>query len=149
MHKLMIIGAGIGQVPLLKKAQARGIHTTVVSPDGDYPCLKIADDVFYRDIYDKEAIVDYAKNNKITAVTSDQNDLMMPTVAFVAEALHLPGNRLEQVLGYCNKSRFRKNCRTVGIPVPRNSTVSVPVIPEIFKEIPFPSFILPSMKNSL
>jgi biotin carboxylase len=144
----MIIGAGIGQVPLLRKAQARNIHTTVVSPDGEYPCLKIADAVFYRDIYDRDAIVDYALKNGITAVISDQNDLMMPTVAYVAESLHLPGNRLEQVLSYCNKSRFRENCRTFGIPVPRNCTVSTPVIPENMKEIPFPWIVKPEDSQS-
>lgn len=148
MQKLLIIGAGIGQVPILKKALSRGIHTTVVSPDGDYPCLKLADDVFYCDIYERDAIVNFARKNKITAVTSDQNDLMMPTVAYVAEELHLPGNSFMQVLGYCNKTLFRENCKKADIPIPENCTISEPVYPEAMHNISFPWIIKPEDSQS-
>ena len=37
MQKLMILGAGIYQVPLIKKAQAMGLETIVVSYPGPYP----------------------------------------------------------------------------------------------------------------
>lgn len=35
--KLLLIGASIGQVPLLKKARAKGIHVTVATVPGKYP----------------------------------------------------------------------------------------------------------------
>ena len=37
MEKLLIIGAGIGQVPLLKKAQARGVHV-LFNCGAEAPC---------------------------------------------------------------------------------------------------------------
>ena len=43
MKKLMIIGAGVYQVPIIKKAKDRGLYTIAVSPYGDYPGLKVAD----------------------------------------------------------------------------------------------------------
>lgn len=123
MDKLLIIGAGIGQVPLLKKAQARGIHVTVVSIPGNYPCFEMADDVIYENIYNRDVIVDEARKRDITAVISDQNDLMMPTVAYVAEKLGLPGNRYNTVMAYCNKNRFRDVCDKAGIPSPKHIEV--------------------------
>lgn len=117
MQKLLIIGAGIGQIPIIEKAKSRGIHISVVTLPGQ-PGIELADDVFYCDIYDRDAIVNWAREKKITAVTSDQNDLMNPTVAYVAEKLGLPGNKFEQVMAYCNKNTYRDNCDIIGNPVP-------------------------------
>ena len=136
MEKLMIIGAGIGQIPLIDKAKKRGIHVTVVSIPGNYPGFALADDIIYCDIYDRDKLVDIARENKITSVLSDQNDLMMPTVAFIAEHLGLPGNRFSQVQAYCNKNTFRTNCDLLGIPVPRH--VEIKTISEDLKKITFP-----------
>ena len=121
--KLLVIGAGIGQVPIIEKAKRRGLHVTVVSQKGDYPGLEMADTVFECDIYDRDRIVAYAKDNGIEAVISDQNDLMNPTVAYVAEKLGLPGNTFAQVMAYCNKNTYRENCDVLGIPVPYHIAV--------------------------
>ena len=40
--KLLIIGAKIGQVPLICKAHVRDIHVTSVSPRGNYPSIELA-----------------------------------------------------------------------------------------------------------
>ena len=122
--KLLVIGAGIGQVPIMEKAKARGCHITAVSLPGDYPGLKLADAVFECDIYDRDRIVAYARENGIEAVISDQNDLMNPTVAYVAEKLGVPGNTFAQVMAYCNKNTYRDNCDKIGIPVPKHIAVT-------------------------
>ena len=147
-HKLLIIGAGIGQVPLLEKAHARGIHVTVVSPDGPYPCLKMADEVCCLDIYDRDAVVEYARTHGISAVASDQNDLMMPTVAYVSEKLGLPGNRFDQVWAYCNKNTYRENCERLGIPAPRHAATDCAVAPEELSDCPLPWIAKPSDSQS-
>lgn len=122
-EKLLLIGASIGQVPLLQKAKAKGIHVTVATIPGKYPCIPMADDVIYKDIYDRDGVAEEARARGITAVTSDQNDLMNPTVAYVAEKLGLPGNKFETVMSYCNKNQFRENCEKAGVPVPRHIAV--------------------------
>ena len=123
-EKLLIIGASIGQLPLLIRAKNQGIHVTVATIPGDYVCLPLADDVIYCDIYDRDGIVAEAEKRKITAVTSDQNDLMNPTVAYVSEKLKLPGNRFNTVMSYCNKNQFRDLCEKAGIPVPKHVAVN-------------------------
>lgn len=122
-HKLLVIGAGIGQIPIIEIARKRGVHITVVTLPGELPGIKLADEVFYCDIYDRDKIVNYAKEHGITAVISDQNDLMNPTVAYVAEKLGLPGNTFEQVMSYCNKNTYRDNCDKIGNPTPMHAAV--------------------------
>lgn len=124
-QKLLVIGAGIGQIQIIKKAKERGVHVTVVSLPGNQPGIALADDVFYCDIYNREKIADWAEKHGITAVTSDQNDLMNPTVAYVAEKLELPGNTFEQVMSYCNKNIYRENCDRIGNPTPMHVAVDV------------------------
>ena len=123
MKKLLVIGAGIGQVPIVKKAKEIRVHVTVVTMPGNQPCIELADDIIYSDIYERDYIVKEAKKRGITAVISDQNDLMNPTVAYVAEHLGLPGNKFETVLSFCNKNQYRENCEKVGIPVPLHIAV--------------------------
>lgn len=123
MKKLLVIGAGIGQVPVIKKAKGMGIHVSVVTQPGKQPGIALADEIYYQDIYERDAIVKWAKENNITAVISDQNDLMMPTVAYVAENLGIPGNTYEQTMAYCNKNTYRDNCDKIGNPVPRHIAV--------------------------
>ena len=142
MKKILIIGAGIGQYFLVQKAQEMGLYVIVVSPKGDYPAIKIANELFECDIYDRDSIVGYAKNNNIDAVTSDQNDLMMPTVAYVAEKLRLPGNTYEQVCSYCNKEKFRNICDEINNPVPKQIVVESGLFPEYF-DVPFPWIVKP------
>ena len=122
-HKLLVIGAGIGQIPIIEIARKRGVHITVVTLPGELPGIKLADEVFYCDIYDRDKIVNYAKEHGITAVISDQNDLMNPTVAYVAEKLGLPGNTIEQVMSYYNKNTYRDNCDKIGNPTPMHAAV--------------------------
>ena len=146
---LLVIGAGIGQVPLLERAKTRGIRTIVVSKPGDYPGFALADESCLLDIYDWDAIVDFARQRGVDAVASDQNDLMAPTVAHVAETLGLPGNTVSQVMAYCNKNLFRANCEALGIPQPRHVSIdTADPPPPSFAKVPFPWMIKPEDSQS-
>ena len=143
MTKVLIIGAGIGQIYLVQTAKKMGLYVIVVSPKG-YPAIDYADELFECDIYDYDRIVEFAKNAHISAVFSDQNDLMMPTVAYVSEKLKLPGNSLEMVLSYCNKEKFRLICDEIGNPSPKHISVRNLSLPENFN-VPFPWIVKPTL----
>lgn len=147
-QKLLIIGASIGQVPLLEKAKARGTHVTVVTIPGNYPCIPLADDVIYLDIYDREGVVAEARKRGITAVISDQNDLMNPTVAYVAEKLGIPGNRFDTVQTYCNKNSFRDACDQAGVPVPKHIAVHSADFDTSGFDCPLPWIVKPADSQS-
>ena len=147
-QKLLVIGAGIGQVPIIEKAKQRGIHVTVVTMPGEQPGIRLADDVFYCDIYERDKIVEWAKEHGITAVTSDQNDLMNPTVAYVADKLGLPGNTFDQVMAYCNKNTYRDNCDLIGNPVPKHIAVNCADCDYGTFDFPLPWIVKPADSQS-
>ena len=70
----MIIGAGPGQVPIIQKCKQRGLVTLVVSPQGPYPGISIADKHINEDIYNKDKLVEIGKTEGIDYVISDQSD---------------------------------------------------------------------------
>ena len=144
---ILIIGAGIGQVYIVQEAQKMGCYVIVVSPKGNYPAIDIADELFECDIYDRVRIVEFARSRGIDAVTSDQNDLMMPTVAYVAEALGLRGNTFEQVMSYCDKTRFRQVCESCDVPVPHHIEITDDTIPTAFNA-PLPWIVKPADSQS-
>ncbi len=148
VSKVLVIGAGIGQVPVCRLVKQRGLFLVIVTISGNYPCIALADKVYYIDIYDREEIVKVAREEHIDAVISDQNDLMMPTVAYVAEHLGLPGNTFAQVNSYCNKNIFRENCDKLSIPSPKHCKVHHREIPVDFANVPFPWVVKPEDSQS-
>lgn len=46
MKKIIILGAGVYQVPLIKKAREMGLFVIVVSIAGNYPGFVLADKVY-------------------------------------------------------------------------------------------------------
>lgn len=148
VKKLLVIGAGIGQIPIIEKAKAMGLHVTVVTKPGNQPAAGLADDVYYQDIYERDKIAKWAKENEITAVLSDQNDLMMPTVSYVADYLNLPGNSFEQMMAYCDKNTYRDNCDIIGNPVPKHIAVDSADFDFSAFGCPFPWIVKPSDSQS-
>lgn len=148
MKKILMVGAGIGQIFLSRKIKERGDILVTVTLPGHQPVIEIADKVCYNNVFDKEGVLRIAKEEKVDAVISDQNDTMMPTVAYVAENLNLPGLRMSQVDAYCNKNHFRDNCDKLGIPVPRHIEVNEVKVPDEFKNVPFPWIVKPADAQS-
>lgn len=116
MKKLLILGAGQYQVPIIEQAKAMGLYTIVVSPDGDYPGLKTADKVYYLDVRDERSILEVAKKEEIAGVTTDQTDIAVRTVAFVAAEMNLPGIGYDCARLFTDKYLMRKMTRRLGLP---------------------------------
>lgn len=117
-EKLLVIGAGPGQIHVIKAGKKLGYHVTVVSVPGDYPGFKVADEILYEDIFNTDAIIEYAKKHGIQGVVSDQSDMAAPLVGKVAEALGLPTWGSETAVKFTDKVRMRDVFEELGLPVP-------------------------------
>lgn len=122
--KVLLVGGGIGQLHLARKLHDKGIYFIVVAYNIIDEVRLLANKVIKHDLFDLEGVLAIAKEEKVEAVLSDQHDLFIPTVAYVAEHMNLPGNRYEQVITYCDKNKFRTVCDKVGVPVPKHHDVT-------------------------
>lgn len=114
-RKILILGAGEGQVPLIARAKKEGWYVIVVSPAGNYPGFAIADTCRFYDISDKDAILQLATEEKISAIATDQTDISIPTVLFVSQRLGLPRIDCLNIDNFRIKSSMRDACRNIGI----------------------------------
>lgn len=89
--KVIILGAGIYQVPLIKKARENGLYTVVCSIPGRYPGFRFADKVYYVDTTDKIKMLEIAKNEHISAILTTGTDSAVRTVGYVCQKLGLTG----------------------------------------------------------
>ena len=89
--KIMILGAGIYQVPLIRKAIEYGLSPVVVSIPGDYPGFALADTCCYLDTRDFEQVLEAARRERIAGICTSGTDVAVRTIGYVCEALNLPG----------------------------------------------------------
>ncbi len=113
---VLILGAANVQIPLIRFVQSKGYRAIVVSIPGDYPGFDIADRCIYCDVRDGKAILQEIANEKVVAVMTDQTDLPVPTVAYLAKELGLAGNDVQTALIYTNKCMMREAINEIGLP---------------------------------
>lgn len=91
MKKILILGAGIYQVPLIKVAKKLGIYTIVASIPGNYPGFELADKVYYENTTDYRKILSIARREKIDGIVTAGTDVAVITIGKVCDALGLKG----------------------------------------------------------
>lgn len=118
-ESVLILGAAALQVPLINYVKAKGYRLLVVSIPGDYPGFALADRCIYCDIRDGDKILAEIEGENVISVLTDETDMSVPTVAYIANKLGLVGNTLETAVIYANKFMMREICQEIGISVPK------------------------------
>ncbi len=114
MKKIMILGAGVYQFPLIKYASKYTV--VLVAPVITEEFLKLADTVYYCDLRDMETILKIAMDENIDGIITDQTDIPVRTMAYVAEKMGLPGNSYETACIFTDKNKMRERIKELGLP---------------------------------
>ena len=107
MKRIMILGAGIYQVPLIQKAKEMGLETIVVSIPGNYPGFAFADKVYKLDTRDQEAVLRAAQRERIDGICTSGTDVAVVTIGYVCEKLGLPGISYKAARTVTDKARMK------------------------------------------
>lgn len=91
MKKILILGAGIYQVPLIKTAKRMGLYTIVASIRGNYPGFELADKVYYENTTDYAKILSIARREQIDGIITTGTDVAVITIGRVCDTLGLNG----------------------------------------------------------
>lgn len=106
--KLAILGASYLQLPLVKKAKEMGIYVICFAWDDGKAICKNYTDAFYDiSVLEKELILEKCKEEKIDGILTIATDICVPTIAYIAEEMHLIGNSTETALLTTNKGLMR------------------------------------------
>lgn len=123
MKKIMILGAGIYQVPLIKTAKKNNLYTIVVSIPGDYPGFEIADEVAFLDTTDYKGVCELAIEKKIDAIVTTGTDVALITIGYVCDKLHLNGISYKTARLVTDKSLMKEAFEQHGVCSAKHKTV--------------------------
>lgn len=144
MKKIMILGAGVYQVPLILTAKRMGLYTIVVSISGDYPGFALADKVYEIDTRDKEAILEVALLEKIEGICTSGTDVAVITIGYVCEKMGLNGIPFNAAKIVTDKAIMKETFSKGGVNVAKgNRAYSVEEAKKIALEIGYPVVIKP------
>lgn len=118
MDKILVIAGGEWQTPLVKKIKELGYSVINSNLYEDSPAFAYADFCEVADVLDKDKNLEIAKKYQVRAVVTDESDIAIPTVAYVAESLGLPTIGQDKAALFTNKYRMRCFCRENGLPAP-------------------------------
>ena len=114
-NTVLILGANTLQLPLINKANEMGYKTLVVSPILTEPGHRIATFSEACNVVDEEGVLALAKKYDICGIITDQTDLPVRTMAYVANKMGLPGNDYEVARIFTDKYLMREKCKEIGV----------------------------------
>jgi carbamoyl-phosphate synthase large subunit len=115
---LHVLGGGAWQVPTVRLARALGHRVLVTDVYANRPAYALAHHHEVIDICDRRRTLEAAERYRIDGIVCDTTDVGVPTAAYVAERLGLPGIGLEVAERFTNKFQMRSLTRQAGLPCP-------------------------------
>lgn len=119
MKKILIIGAGILQVPAILEAKKMGLRVVVFDYDKNAPGFKLADEYYEISTIDVNTAVQKAKEIKPDGVMTLASDMPLRTVAAIASELKLNAVSKETAYAATNKVTMRQKFQEKGVPIPK------------------------------
>lgn len=124
MKKILIVGGGVNQMPLIHAAKELGYYVVVVDHAGEEcPAYNIADGFYNVSTQDEKAILEVAMKEEIDGIISNSEGSIL-IVNIIAEKLNLIGNPIDGIKNLLSKSKFRDLQRKVGVYAPGHYEVT-------------------------
>lgn len=103
MKKILILGAGIYQLPLIKTAKSMGLEVVVTSVKGNYPGFSLADKVYFADTTNEQEVLKIAKKEKIDGICTSGTDVAMKSLGLVVDEMGLVGPSYQAAVASSDK----------------------------------------------
>ncbi len=114
--RLLVVGAGRGQVGLYRAAKEMGIHTIAgTMPDNNPPGIKLADEVCYMNIAKPDEVLEKAKSLNIDGLATSCLDTGIPAIGKVCDALGLTGLTENAAIMCDDKLKMKKAVMVNGV----------------------------------
>lgn len=120
LKKLLLLGGGHAEIPLIQAAQALGWYVITTGNDRKGLGHPYADKNVFADFSDKDAMLELARTEGVQAVCSGCNDFALLSTVYVCEKLGFPGHdSYATSLEIHHKDKYRALATRLKIPTPR------------------------------
>lgn len=121
MKKLMVLAAGLLQIPVIKKAREMGVLVIAVDDDPNAPGMSLADKAIVPDgLMDEEKMLAIATKEKVDGVIHPCSEVAMSVMGRINDELHLSGISREMAIRATNKHLMREAFEKYGAPSPKS-----------------------------
>lgn len=117
--RLLVLGGSQFQIPLIKRAKSEGYFVGVFDISETAPARKYADYFYSVSLKDREAVLNAAKNFSPDGITVGMVDIAVPTCAYVAQVLNLPGMNLKTAESATDKYKMICAFAAADVPHPK------------------------------
>ncbi len=118
--RLLVLAAGILQVPVIKKAKEMGIYVIAADGDPNAVGLKYADEAIVVNITSEEDVLKVAREEKIDGVIHPCSEVSMNVMGRLNDELGLSGITREQAIRATNKHLMRESFEKGNAPSPKS-----------------------------
>lgn len=115
---VLVLPGTLWQVQLVQKIKELGHKVLVVNPASNSPCFQFADNHLQSDIFAKERVIEFGKENNIDAIMSDECDIAMNLVAELGKAFNVPTLNEETAALFTDKFLMREFSKKHGLRYP-------------------------------
>src|SRR5574344_1840553 len=91
MKKLLVLGAGLLQIPIIKKAKELGVFTIAADDDSDAPGMQLCDKPIVAHITRPEIMLQLAIDEQIDGVIHPCSEVAMNSMGLINKSLGLAG----------------------------------------------------------
>lgn len=124
MKTLAVIGASYLQRPLVEKAKEMGLRVICFAWADGAVCADVADKFYPISIVEREKILEVCQGESINGICTIASDVAAPTVAYVAQEMHLNGNNYQAAVKANNKYLMRQAFADAKIKCPRFTRIT-------------------------
>lgn len=118
--KLLVLAAGILQVPIIKRAHEMGYYVVAADGDANACGLQYADKAIVVNITSEEEMLRVAREEKIDGVIHPCSEVSMDVMGRINDELGLSGISKEQAIRATNKHLMREAFEKMGAPSPKS-----------------------------
>ena len=119
MARIMVIAGGAFQCPIVRTAKRMGHYVICSNLFEDSPAFAYSDVGLVANVLDKEKNLAFAREYQPDAVLTDQTDIAVPTVAYIAEQMNLRSIGVDVARRFTNKYLMREYTNRAGFASPR------------------------------
>lgn len=146
--KLLVIGSDSGNINIINAAREMGIYTIAADGIRDWskaPAKRVADEGWYIDYSQTEAIVQKCKEAGVDGVFAGYSEFRVLAACRIANGLGTPFYATEAQINLTrNKRTFKDVCQQYDIPTPRDYCFHYPMSPEEKAQIEYPVIVKPA-----
>lgn len=125
MKKLMVLAAGLLQIPVIKKAKEKGYYVIAVDDDPNAPGMALADKAIVPGgLMNEEKMVAIAKEEQISGVIHPCSEVAMNVMGRINDEIGLNGVSKETAIRATNKHLMREAFERYGAPSPKSKCFS-------------------------